>query len=147
MSINSGVKASSLPSAGESYYIIGIPNGDLSRTQKVLSFDNPINHKMLRGRWEGVDEDCFIINAKDYYRASLRLAVYMQKCVLHLGPLVKGRRAATFFDTNGLGDIISAGTFAGDFYETTKECAEKQNAFTLDPSTGCYYIIGEMIGG
>lgn len=141
----SGIWGSSAASSTE-YYIIFCVGNDLVRAAQFRSWalENKIGFKSLKGCYEGVQEDSFIVNYKDLNAVSPWFKD--EESILILGPLFENgrlfgaRRATLVYVGNETRPASSLEL--GRFTAQPREYALKQKAWTYDPSTGVYYVAG-----
>lgn len=115
-------------------YIIFASDAPLELTKEFLRISG-VPFKQLLGRYKGVDEDSFIINAAN--KDKIVSLIEKQESILALSSVYRnGDRLATLHYKNALPVVL------GHFVEVTKAEAEKQDAYTLDLVTNRYYVAG-----
>lgn len=121
----------------EQEYIIFASDADSINTVSALTLLG-VNYKPLKGRYKGVDEDSYIVNKRDHY--SIDALIKNQESILELSKLDKtGNRMATLVYKDGRKEPI------GYVVDVPKEEAEAMDAYTLDPSTGTYFVAKQEV--
>lgn len=115
----------------EQYIIFASDESD-EYTEKHLK-DCRIDYKKLVGRYKGEDETSYIINKREH--PMIEPLIENQESILELSKI-----QSNGFRLAGLSLKHSVHVLLGSFTPVTKEEAEKQDAYTYDPSTDVYYI-------
>lgn len=134
-----GVWSSSSP---EQYVIFALDAGINPQLFEARATAEGFGFKKLRGSWNGVEEDSFIINSR--FWPHVWPMCIGQEAILHLGSAyeeVQGflgyrrsaRRATLYYDGENHADI-------GRFVPASKLYAKSQKGWTYDPEDDQYYV-------
>lgn len=147
-----GVQIHSSENAGKSFVIFASQLFTLAVTGTLRRADVP--YKILQGFYKGEHETSYLISAEHFDEVDNAAILGRQESVLVLGPIERvrfkispdgltndGARPATLHFLDG-----SLPVNLGYFVPCAKEDAEKADGFTLDNSTGQYYLC-RHIGG
>ena len=119
-------------------YVIFATDACSDLADKALRFAD-IPFKRLVGSYKGTSEDAWIINARHWDAFKGWDGLVKQESILHLGPFEHGGHAATLYfnkpEQSGWAD-----KFIGQFRQTTKVYALKQEAWTFDPEQNAWFI-------
>ena len=130
--------------SNETYFIFAVADMYKAVAFKAWALNAGIGFKALFGKYKGMTEWAFICNWK--HRDAVAPWYTGQESLLLLKPLwdngeLLGARPAFLYwlkdNGDGRKDTV---TPIGYFKETTAQYALAQDAYTFDPSTGCYYI-------
>lgn len=143
-SSNQGIQGWSTQCPFDSYVIFCVGQSILRQKQFMAWAEaQQIGFKALCGSYKGQSENSFIVNQKDFLRCGVwwkgeESALILSKLYRN-GTLYGSRKATLYYIDRRPGGWHKE---IGSFRNVSREYALKQDNWTLDPTTGEYYVAG-----